>query len=176
MARIGVHGHVEGTSKYDSSTVAILAALFDILENTINGQIDSTNIAASGVATTNIADLAVTAAKLAASSVTSAKVDTTVAKITSAQYTGTGASSLEVNIGYRARFVLIVNHTTRALFVAFGGTASAFAALTVDNTGVIANGGTDFTGSSTNGFTLGSAVGGGASNTAAVTYSYIALG
>lgn len=176
MARVGLHGKIENTAKYDSSVVAILAYLFDSVENTLNGQIDSTNIATGGIATANYADTSVTAAKLAPVSVTSAAVDSTVAKIATAQWTGDGTSSREINLGFRARLVIALNHTTRGLFIAWGATASALARVQVDNTGVIADGGTDFTGSSTNGFTLGSAVGGGASNTAAVIYSYLALG
>lgn len=176
MARVGLHGKIEGQGKFTSETVALLAYLFNIIENTLNGQIDSTNIAPLGVATSNIAANAVTAAKMAPLSVTSASVDSTVPKISTSQWTGDGTSSREINIGYRARLVVAVNHTSRALFVAFGGTASAFAAVQIDNAGNITNGGTDWTGSSTNGFTLGSAVGGGNSNTAAVVYSYAALG
>jgi len=180
VARVGLHGLIEGQSKFIEA-VPVLAWLFDVIESNLN-KIDSSQLAdyvagsVSVVTTSKINDGAVTAPKLAPLSVTSAAVDSTVPKIAVNQYTGTGAVDREINLGFRARFVVIVNHTTRQLFIAWGGTGSAFARIQISNVGVIADGGTDFTGSSANGFQLGSAAGGGASNTNLVVYSYLALG
>lgn len=174
MSRVGLHGLIENQAKFEDA-VPVLAWIFDLIESNLN-RIDSTQLADEAVTTSKIDDAAVTAPKLAPLSVTSAAVDSTVAKIASAQVTGDGTSNREVNIGYRARFVVMLNHTTRQLFIAWGGTGSAFARIQVSSAGDITDGGSDFSGTSANGFTLGSAVGGGASNTSGVTYSYLALG
>lgn len=175
MARVGLHGRVQAAARYVDA-IPILEWLFDQIENTLNGQVDSANIAAGGVGTTQLADSSVTTAKLGAQAVTSLNVDSTVAKIATGQYTGDGTVSREINIGLRARHVTILRHDNATRFEAWGSTSTAFARIQTTAAGVTSDGGTDFAGTSAAGFTLGSAAGGGTSNAAGITYSYVALG
>src|SRR3990167_3583941 len=155
MARVGLHGYIEGAQKFLDS-IPVFAMIFDQIESALNGHIDSTNLA----------DGAVTTPKIAANAVTSAKVDATVAKIASGQYTVDGTTSREINLGFRARYVRILRHDDATRFEAWGSTVSALARVQTTSAGSTTDGGTDFTGCSTNGFTLGSAGGGGTSNAA----------
>lgn len=175
MARVYLHGVIENAARF-ADAIPVLAWLFDQIESALNGGLDDTNLKDSAVTTAKIKDAAVTAAKLAASAVTSAAVDSTVAKIASGQYTGDATQSREINLGWRARHVVIIRHDNSTRFEAWGTTSSALARIQTTSAGVTTDGGTDFTGSSTNGFTLGSAVGGGGSNASGQTYSYIAIG
>ena len=48
MARVGLHGRVQAASRY-LDAIPILEWLFDQIENTLNGQVDSTNLQANSV-------------------------------------------------------------------------------------------------------------------------------
>lgn len=174
MARIGIHGKVQSASRY-LDAIPILEWILDDIENTINGQIDSTNLQNSAVTSAKLAPNAVTSTSIASGAVTSAAIDSTVSRIVTQQYTGDGTQNREINIGFRARSVMILRHDNTTRFQAWGNTTTPFARVQISATGAAADGGTDFTGTSLNGFTLGSAIGGGASNAAGVTYSFVAL-
>lgn len=175
MARVGLHGYIENASKF-AQAIPIFAMLFDQIERTLNGQLDATNLADGAVTTVKLGGAAVTEAKIAAGAVTKAVVDSTVAKIVTGQYTGDGTAGREINLGFRARYVRIIRYDNMTSFEAWGSTSSALARTQIDSSGTVADGGTDFTGSSENGFQLGSAAGGGASNADTVLYTYLALG
>lgn len=178
--RIGIHGKIEGTTKYDSGTVSILAWMINMLENVINGQLDSTNLAdyvsgsVSVVTTAKINDLAVTAAKIALGTITSAQTADGVGQTTSVSYTGDGATANRViSLGFTPRYVLIVR--TDATFIEFISIAVG-AAVTFwyrDAAGAQAASTANFQGIVTNGVKLGT-VAGGTANVAAVVYNVVA--
>ena len=139
---------------------------FQMIENLLNGNITGDNIE----------DLTITGAKVAANTLTYDKMGDGVGRTTGGQYTGDGTQNREINIGFMARFVHIIRHDTGEEFVAIGSGSSALACWRRSSAGVLTSGGTgnaDWQGVSTNGFKLGAAVGGGASN-AIQTYSYTA--
>lgn len=173
MARIGIHGRVQAFSRYVDA-VPVLEWLFDQIENTINGQIESTNIATSGVATANIADSAVTAAKLAPLSVTSAAIADGIGQVQSLQYTGDGTANRSIALTFQPRYVLILSHTDSITFEAIGSGTSAYAAYWRTSTGALTSGTTDFQGISGSAVLLGSGAAN-LSNKSTQTYSVVAL-
>lgn len=173
MARIGISGKVQAFTRYVDA-IPVLSWICDVLENTINGQIDQTNIATGGVATASIADGAVTAAKLAALSVTSAAIADGIGQVQSLQYTGDGTANRSIALTFQPRYVVILSHTDSITFEAIGSGGIAYAAYWRTAAGVLTSGTTDFGGIPGSAVLLGSALAN-LSNKATQVYSLIAL-
>ena len=179
MARVGLHGKVEGQNAKSSEFIPVLAYLFDLIESNLN-RIDSTQLAdyvagsSTTVTTAKISDLAVTAAKIALLTITPAQTADGVGQTTSVSYTGDGTTANRViTLGFTPRWVKIVR--TDATFIEFesvavGGSVAFWYRVAAGTQGADT---ANFQGITTNGVKLGtSAVG--TSNVAAVVYHVVA--
>lgn len=176
MARVGLHSKIEGQDQKSGEIIPILAYLFNMIENCLNGQIDSTNLAdyvagvTSVVTTSKINDLAVTAAKIALATITPAQTADTVGQTYSGSYTGDGVTANRViTLPFTPRYVLVTR--TDATFITFESQNDS-GAVTFwyrDQTGAQAANAANWQGITTLGFKLGTAAGG-TSNVAAVAY------
>lgn len=179
MARVGLHGKIEGQSPTSEEIIPILAMLFDIIESNLN-KIDGTQLAdyvsgtTSVVTTAKINDAAVTGAKVAAATLTPTNMADGVGQVTSVDYTGDGTTANRViSLGFTPRFVLVVR--TDATFIEFvsiavGGSVSFYYR---DNTGAQGASATNWQGITSGGIKLGTSATG-TSNVAAVTYRVVA--
>lgn len=173
MARVGLHGYVQAASKY-LEAIPYLDMLFSRVENALNGQIDSTNLADNAVTTSKLTDFSVTATKVALGTLTTAQMADGVGQVTSLTYIGDGTTANRtIALPFTPRRVLLLR--TDATFITFesiavGGTSFFWYR---DTTGAQAALAANFQGIVTNGVLLGSSATG-TSNAAGITYALVA--
>lgn len=155
--------HFMPVTAFEAKNIPVFKVILDSVENVLNGRVDATNLA----------DDAVETAKLADGAVTPAKTSGGVARSSSGQYTGTGATSpvRAISLGYRPRYVLILRHDNSTTYEALGDASSALAAWWRDSAGTVGTGAADWPGITADGFEVA-----GASDASGVTFSYMALG
>lgn len=124
----------------------------------------------------NIRDGAIINALLGVGAVTPAKISGGVARVYSAQYTGTGAADRLLAIGFQARMVKIVRQSNGDVFEAFGSGSTAWTYFKRDSTGAVTAAASDFQGIVGTDVKLGSGGTGGASNANTETYWLQAIG
>lgn len=173
MGRVGIAGYMNNKAKFLEAR-PVLVWIFDQIENALNGQIDSTNIAASGVGTTQIADGSVTAVKILAGSLTSTQMADGVGQMTSLDYVGDGTTANRlVALGFTPRWAKIIR--TDATFIEFevAVVGASFSYWYRDAAGLQASNNANWQGISGTSLKLGtSAVG--TSNAVGVTYRVVA--
>lgn len=173
MARVGLHGYVQAASKY-LEAIPYLDMLFSRVENALNGQIDSTNLADNAVTTSKITDLSVTPAKISLGSLTTAQMADGVGVVTSLTYVGDGTTaSRTIALTFTPRYALILR--TDATFITFESIAVSGTSFFWyrDTTGAQAALTANFQGIVTNGVKLGTSATG-TSNAAGITYALVA--
>lgn len=185
MARVGIKGYIASGVKaalvdvrsgetVPVPAIPVLDWIIAQLENTLNGQLDSTNLADSAVSTAKLQDLSVTAAKIALATITSAQTADGVGQTASVQYTGDGTTANRVvALSFTPRYVKVIR--TDATFLEFESIAVAAVSTNWyrDSTGAQAASTANWQGIVVGGVKLGtSAVG--TSNAAGVTYTVYA--
>lgn len=179
MPRVGLKGFVAQFDRY-TDAVPVLDWLMAQIENAMNGQLDSTNIATSGIGTAQIADGSVTTAKVASGTLTPSNMADGVGQVTSGSYTGDGTTANRVisvvdpqGNAFTPRYVLVVR--ADSTFVEFISIQEATLTLSWSRAqnGQMGSATTDWQGIVTNGFKLGSSATG-ASNVLNAPYRYVA--
>lgn len=148
--------------EFSPELLLLLQQNFDLIENLLNGQMDSFNILDGSIGT----------AELAASAVTFAKALTSDFFVTG-QYTGDDAAGREINLGWRARRVTVIKHDDSTIFDSIGSLSAELGSFWRVLAGGLSTGTTNWQGCSANGFKTGSAASN-LSNKNAVIYSYSA--
>lgn len=131
MARVGLHGFIENAQRFVDS-IPVFVMLFDAIENTLNGQIDDSNITAKSLTNASIKNGTITTALFAAGAVDEAALGAqavTAAKIkvfASTEQTGTGAEqSIAHGLGATPGLVWVTITEAAAAFDSGEGTHDA---------------------------------------------------
>jgi hypothetical protein len=165
MARVGISGKLQAFTRFVDA-IPMLEYITHSIENTINGQIDSTNFAAG----------AVTAAALAAGAVTPVATSGGIAQIASGTYLGDGTTANRtITLTFTPKYVLVLR--TDATPITFESIASSgdTRSWMRSVTGAYTSDTTQWQGIAALAIKLGSNAAG-SSNVAAVTYAYLATG
>lgn len=159
---LGTRARIAGFSRYIEA-MPYLVQLFEAVE-----------VWARHLGTDNLDNLAVTTPKIADGAVTTAKTAEGVARITTGQYTGDGLANREINLGFRAKRVWVIDHTNSIIYESVGDALTAFMAGYRSSAGVwTGSDTTNWQGVSTNGFKCGTGAAN-SSNTSGRTYTYYA--
>jgi hypothetical protein len=184
MPRIGVKGLVNSNKsvigQVDVVSIAVLDWLFAQIENAMNGQLDSSNIAASGIGTAQIADSSIVPSKIFPGSLTATQMADGVGQAMSGSYTGDGTANRVISvadaqgIAFTPRHVLAIR--ADATFIEFQSIQAAGVTTNWyrDSAGAMASLATNWQGVVANGFKLGSSVAA-TSNVTGVTYRFVAF-
>lgn len=175
MARVGLHGRIQSAATW-LEAIPVLEWLLDQIENTLNGQLDDTNMTPKGITGASIADATITAAKLAAASVTPVVISGGIAQFATGLYTGDGTTANRViALTFTPSYVLVLRTDATSItfesIASVGDTRSWMRSVT----GAFTSDTTNWQGITSLGFKLGSNAAG-TSNAAAVVYSYLAIG
>lgn len=178
MPRIGVKGLVNSgkarIGEHEIPSIPVLDWLFAQIENAINGQLDSSNIAAGGVGSAQIASSSITADKVFPGTLTPTQMADGVGQTVSGTYSGDGTADRVISLTFTPRWVLVIR--TDATFIEFLSIAHAGVSTNWyrDNTGAMGSLATNWQGIVANGFKLGNNVSA-TSNVTGVTYRYVAF-